>query len=69
MHSNGTWPSISPQNRGLIVNIVTWLLLVATALAVIIRTATKQAVSHGFGLDDFIIITALVSFLLELWIV
>lgn len=50
----------SKANPGSVVNIVSWFLLVATALAVIARMATKKAVSHKFTIDDAVVFAALV---------
>ena len=48
------------DNPGSVVNVVSWFLLVATTLAVIVRLATKQAVSHEHTGDDVVVLAALV---------
>ena len=50
----------SKANLGSVVDIFSWMLLVATVLAVIARLATKQVVSHRFAHDDGIALAALV---------
>lgn len=46
--------------HGSTISVITWFLLVATALAVITRIATKLAISNRINLDDFVVFTALV---------
>lgn len=52
--------SIDGSQHGSTISVVTWFLLVATALAVITRLATKLAISHRLNTDDFVVFSALV---------
>lgn len=50
----------SKANLGSVVNIFSWMLLVATVLAVVARLVTKHVVSHRLARDDGVVIAALV---------
>ena len=54
-------PHFSPENRGPVINLVVWQSSVAIVLAVIVRTATKLAVSRKIDSDDYMIASALVD--------
>jgi hypothetical protein len=49
------------DNRGSLVNILAWFLLIASSLTVFTRIATKWLVSRKFNLDDGMILLSLVS--------
>ncbi|KAL8725749.1 MAG: hypothetical protein Q9166_007149 [cf. Caloplaca sp. 2 TL-2023] len=51
-------PTVSSDNYGTAVNVVTWFLLVATILIVITRTAMKWFIAHKTNSDDAIILLA-----------
>lgn len=60
--------SIDGSEHGSTISVVTWFLLVATALAVITRLATKLAISHRLNTDDFVVFSALVRKLaIKIW--
>jgi hypothetical protein len=51
----------SRDNLGPFVNVVTWILLITSALAVLTRLITKRALRRRIDIDDLFIIAALVS--------
>ena len=51
---------ISPENRGPILNIVNWIILVVMCLAVLVKVFSKWTLIHALRLDDFYMIAALV---------
>ena len=54
-------PLDSPLNHGPVVNVITWFLLVTSALSVLARLGTSLAISRGIGWDDYMILISLVS--------
>ena len=63
MSSASTQPLVTSDDQGTVVSVVTWFLLVATTLMVIVRVATKLAVARKISGDDYMIFAALVSIL------
>lgn len=53
-----TMPTISGDNYGPVVSIVTWFLLVATIITVITRTAMRWVLTRKGHLDDAVILAA-----------
>jgi heme/copper-type cytochrome/quinol oxidase subunit 1 len=51
----------SRDNLGPFVNVVTWILLITSTLAVLTRLITKRALSRRIDIDDAFVIAALVS--------
>ncbi|KAL8897668.1 MAG: hypothetical protein Q9207_007098 [Kuettlingeria erythrocarpa] len=51
-------PTISGDNYGPVVNVITWFLLVATIITVITRTAMRWALTRKVHLDDAVILAA-----------
>lgn len=51
----------SSDSHGAVVNIVSWLLLIFSSLAVLTRLGTKWAVTKQFHMDDVMIIISQVS--------
>jgi hypothetical protein len=49
------------DNLGPFVNVVTWILLITSALAVLTRLITKRALQRKIGVDDAFVVAALVS--------
>lgn len=49
---------LASNNYGPVVNVLTWLLMVATMLTVFTRTAMKWAVARRANLDDAVILVA-----------
>jgi hypothetical protein len=52
----------SQRGLGSFVNIVTWILLITSALAVLTRLVTKRALRRRIDVDDAFVVAALVSF-------
>ncbi|MCJ1361828.1 hypothetical protein MMC16_000928 [Acarospora aff. strigata] len=59
MSSASTQPLVTSDDQGTVVSVVTWFLLVATTLMVIVRVATKLAVARKISGDDYMIFAAL----------
>lgn len=57
----------SSANLGPFVNVVTWILLITSALAVLTRLITKRALRRRIDVDDAFVIAALVSTAAGLW--
>jgi hypothetical protein len=51
----------SEADFGPFLNVVTWILLVTGALAVLTRLVTKRALSRKIGYDDAFVVAALVG--------
>jgi heme/copper-type cytochrome/quinol oxidase subunit 1 len=51
----------SKDNLGPFVNVVTWILLITSGLAVLTRLITKRALRRRIDVDDAFVIAALVS--------
>jgi hypothetical protein len=51
----------SPQDAGPLINVITWILLIASGLAVLTRLTTKRALGRRWGIDDAFVVAALVS--------
>ena len=56
----------SSENVGPFVDVVTWILLITSALAVLTRLITKRALSRRIDVDDAFVIAALVSLVVHL---
>ena len=52
----------SQRDLGSFVNIVTWILLITSALAVLTRLVTKRALRRRIDVDDAFVVAALVIF-------
>jgi hypothetical protein len=50
------------DNPGPFVNVVTWVLLITSTLAVLTRLITKRALRRRIGVDDAFVVAALVSY-------
>jgi hypothetical protein len=53
--------AILKDNPGPFVNVVTWVLLITSTLAVLTRLITKRALRRRIGVDDAFVVAALVS--------
>jgi len=53
----------SSADVGPFVNVVTWILLITSALAVMTRLITKRALKRSFDIDDTFVVLALVRFI------
>lgn len=51
----------SKEDIGPFINVVTWILLITSALAVLTRLITKRAMRRSVDIDDAFVIAALVS--------
>lgn len=51
----------SRDNLGPFLNVVTWILLITSALAVVTRLVTKRALKRRVDVDDAFVLLALVS--------
>lgn len=51
----------SENNLGAFLNVVTWVLLITSALAVLTRLITKRALKRRIDVDDAFVVAALVS--------
>jgi len=58
----------SAKDFGPFLNVVTWVLLVTSFLAVLTRLGTKKALRRRIDVDDYLVVGALVGFL-SCWIV
>ena len=58
----------SRDNLGPFVNVVTWILLITSALAVLTRLITKRALRRRIDVDDAFVIAALVSTTSRFWV-
>lgn len=52
----------SEANLGPFLNVVTWFLLITSALAVLTRLITKRALKRRIDVDDAFVVAALVGF-------
>ncbi|KAL9118548.1 MAG: hypothetical protein Q9187_004904 [Circinaria calcarea] len=59
MSTSNRHPKATPDDYGPVINIITWFLLVTTTLAVIVRIATKLAISRRTDADDYVTFVAL----------
>jgi hypothetical protein len=50
----------SSANIGPFINVVTWILLITSALAVLTRLITKRALGRSLDIDDAFVLLALV---------
>jgi hypothetical protein len=50
----------SEADLGPFLNVATWVLLVTGALAVLTRLVTKRALKRSIGVDDLLVVAALV---------
>ena len=59
----------SRSDLGPFLDVVTWVLLVTSFLAVATRLGTKKALGRRIDVDDYLVVGALVCFhcLLDLW--
>ena len=53
--------AITSSNYGPIVSVVTWILLVSMILAVLAKVAMKLLTSQTFGVDDGVLLSAMVN--------
>lgn len=60
-HRSSPRKPASSDNYGSFVNVVSWILLITSALAVLTRLATKRALRRRIDIDDAFVIAALVS--------
>jgi hypothetical protein len=51
----------SQSDVGPFLNVVTWILLITSGLAVLTRLVTKRALRRRFDVDDAFVVAALVS--------
>ena len=51
----------SAQNVGPFINVITWILLITSALAVLTRLVTKRALRRRIDIDDVFVVDALVG--------
>jgi uncharacterized protein YqgC (DUF456 family) len=51
----------SRENLGPFINVVTWILLITSTLAVLTRLITKRALKRHIKIDDAFVIAALVG--------
>jgi hypothetical protein len=56
----------SKDNLGPFVNVVTWVLLITSTLAVLTRLITKRALRRRIGVDDAFVVAALVSLAIQI---
>lgn len=56
----------SKENTGPYLNVVTWILLITSAFAVLTRLITKRALKRRIDIDDALVLAALVSFRLAI---
>lgn len=54
-------PLVTADDRGPLVNVLAWFLVIVSCLTVFTRIATKWLVSHKINLDDAMILISLVS--------
>lgn len=52
----------SEKDLGPFLNVVTWMLLITSALAVMTRLVTKRALRRRIDVDDAFVVAALVGF-------
>lgn len=52
----------SQRDLGPFLNVVTWILLITSALAVLTRLVTKRALRRRIDVDDAFVVAALVRF-------
>ena len=51
----------SADDLGPFLNVITWILLITSALAVLTRLVTKRALQRRIDIDDAFVVAALVS--------
>ena len=61
MSSNTSHHTVTANNRGPAVNVITWILNATAVLFVVARLATKLALNQHIQIDDGVLITSLVS--------
>ena len=52
----------SQNDLGRFLNVITWILLITSTLAVLTRLVTKRALRRRIDVDDAFVVAALVSF-------
>jgi hypothetical protein len=57
--------SDSPRGLGPLLNVVTWILLITSSLAVGTRLITKRALRRRIDVDDLFVIAALVGCMMQ----
>lgn len=60
MSSNTSQPTVTPNNLGPAVNVITWFLNATAVLFTIARLMTKIALNQRIQIDDGLLITAMV---------
>lgn len=53
--------TISSDNHGPLVNVIIWIVLVPTIIAPALKVYSKWEVSRKLGMDDFLLLIAMVS--------
>lgn len=61
MHISWADENVTPTNYAAIVQVVTWMLMAISGLALVIRTTTRFFLMKWFAWDDVLIIVAFVS--------
>lgn len=59
----------SSADVGPYINVVTWVLLITSALAVLTRLVTKRALKRSLDIDDGFVLLALVRHVCLSWII